>query len=457
MELIEPLIHFFQSLANTLAFDSTRLHEPEIIVRLMLQVLLLIGSAFFSSSETALFSLSQLDLQKLRREHHPHINTLYRLLEQPRRLIISILCGNELINVAASANMAAILFSLYGPDQAEWINILLMVPLLLLVGEVTPKTIAVSNPVRFSTRIVAAPLLVWVHLVTPLRFIVRILSDRIATIFVGEEKARENLLHIDEFKTLISETEEEGGITPTERTLVYNLLEAGSTEIVEIMIPRTQVQFINCEWSLAEIIDRVRQYRHKRLPVFRNQRDNIIGFLHAEDLLPFVVGGEEITQLKLEDLLHPPIGAPPTKKVDEMFQFFQVNHAQAAVVINEFGGVDGLITMKSVLHFIFGHLIGPVSGQHLYEERDENRYLVPGNMKLSDFDNLTHFGIDDPRMTTVAGVLYRHLDRLPEVGDSVILEDVCMTVVALDGHRISQVEVVRGSAAFQSSSKGVSV
>lgn len=454
MDISPELSVLFADVTQTFAIDGARLVEPDILARLVLQLVLLMASAFFSSSETALFSLSQLDLQRLRRERHPRTNTLYRLLEQPRRLIISILCGNEIINVAASANMAAILIALYDPARAEWINVILMVPLLLLFGEVTPKTIAVSNPVRYSTGVVAGPMMVWVRFITPVRLVVRFISDRVATLIVGDEKAPENLLRIDEFRTLVSDAEEEGGITPTERTLVYNLLSAGSTEIVEIMVPRTRTLFIDADWPLAEILERVRQYRHNRLPVFRKNRDNVIGFLHAEDFVPYMIDDPDLSEVTLEDLLHPPVGAPPTKKVDEMFDFFQSSHAQAALVINEFGGVDGLITVKGVLRYIFGHLGGPVSGQHLYEERDENRYVVPGDMKLSDFNRLTHFGIEDPRMTTVGGVIFRQLDRLPEVGDSVHLEGLTMTVVDMSGFLITRVEVAKGKASIEVKADG---
>lgn len=417
--------------------------SAEILVRLALQALLLAGSAFFSSSETALFSLSQLDLQKLRRERHPRTNTLYKLLEQPRRLIISILCGNELINVAAAANMAAILVLLFGAGQAEWINVLIMVPLLLLIGEVTPKTVAVANPVRYSTAVVAVPMMLWVRAVTPLRTVVRLIADRVASLIVGAEKAPENLLRIDEFQTLVSDAEEEGEITPAERTLVYNLLAAGSTEIVEIMTPRTRTAFIDLDLPIAEIVEQVRRRRHNRLPVYRGHRDNTVGFLYAEDLL----GVDPAADVAVSSLLHPLVVAPPTKKVDEMFDFFQTNGAQAAVVMNEFGGIDGVVTMKDVLRFIFGNVAGPVAGQHLYEERDEDHYVVPGEMRLSDFNRLTRFGVEDPRMTTIGGVLYRHLDRLPAVGDSHQFEGLTMTVQAMDGHRISRVEVARGGPA----------
>lgn len=145
--LISLIVDYWSRLQQFLAFDAAQLQDTEIVLRLVLQVLLLMASAFFSSSETALFSLSRLELRELRRGRHPSADTLFALLEQPRRLIISILCGNEIINVAAAANMTAILVHLYDSEQVVLINLLVMVPLLLLFGEVTPKTIAVTNPV----------------------------------------------------------------------------------------------------------------------------------------------------------------------------------------------------------------------------------------------------------------------------------------------------------------------
>ena len=147
---LSALLQFF-------AFDPSRLLAPDMVVRLVLQAGLLAGSAFFSGSETALFSLSDVDLEELRRKRDPRTDLLHDLLSQPRRLIISILCGNELINIAATANMAGILIVLYGPERAGLISLLVMVPLLLLFGEITPKTIAVSFPVQVSTRIVSTP------------------------------------------------------------------------------------------------------------------------------------------------------------------------------------------------------------------------------------------------------------------------------------------------------------
>jgi CBS domain containing-hemolysin-like protein len=449
------LIYWANTLDATLAyfaFDQARLSEPDMIARLTLQGLLLIGSAFFSGSETALFSLSRLDLQKLRRERNRHSETLHALLDQPRRLIISILTGNELVNIAASINMASILISLYGIDKAPLVTIILMVPLLLLFGEITPKTIAISNPIRVCTSMVATPMNLWVKLITPLRWLIRGVADRVTSLVVGDEKAAENILQVDEFKSLVEEVAKEGSLDATERALIYNLLEAGDTEIVEIMTPRTRTAFLDADLSVPEMIQCFTEYRHPRVPVFRLHKDNMVGFLHAEDILRLILDDADLSTLKLDDIMHPPVVVPPTKKVDEMFDFFQNHNARAAVVLNEFGGVEGFLTMKDVLTFIFGQISGEITGQEHYQERDENVYEIPGDMKLNDFNNLTNFGIEDPRMTTIGGVAFRHLDRLPKEGDTVAMEGIVITVLKMDGHRIAQVKVSRGSATEEENS-----
>ncbi len=427
------------------AFDTARLLEPGIIAALVLQLLLFCCSAFFSGSETALFSLSRLDLQKLRRERHPQSETLHALLDQPRRLIISILCGNELVNIAATANLAGILVYLYGEGRAGWINVLIMFPLLLLFGEVTPKTIAVSNPVRISAGLVAAPLSLWIRLITPLRRAVRVVADRITTWIVGEEPGRENILQLDEFRTLLDDVADEGVLDATERVLIDNLLEAGETEIVEIMTPRTRVRFLKDDMKVPEMLERFREIQHPRVPVCHEHHDNLVGFLHAEDIVRLVFEDADLSALTPDDIMHPPVVVPPTKHVDEMFDFFQANNARAAIVLNEFGGVEGLITMRDIVNFIFGEISEAVTGQELYRERDQNVYEVPGQMKLTDFDDLTNFGIEDPRMTTIGGVVFRFLDRLPKVGDRVALDDgIVATVLEMDGHRLARLRVAKG-------------
>ena len=444
-QLLQFANQYWQCVVEYFAFDTAVLSEPDMIVRLGVQLCLLACSAFFSSSETALFSLSRLDLQQLRREQNPRSETIHELLDQPRRLIISILSGNELVNIAAAANMTLILLTLYPVDQVVWINLIVMVPVFLLLGEVTPKTIAVSNPVRYSTGIVARPLWLWIRLIAPVRWVIRGVADRITTWFVGEIKTADNILQMDEFLTLVEQVSEEGVLDATERALIYNLLEANETEIVEMMTPRTQMAFLNVEMSVPEMVEKFIAYRHPRVPVFKTHRDNLVGFVHAEDVLRLVLDNVELADLRPEDIMHPPVVVPLTKKVDEMFDFFQTNQVRAAACLNEFGGVEGFITMRGVLNFIFGDISGGSKATAgYYEEKDYNIYEVPGDMKLNDFNNLTNFGIEDPRMTTIAGFAFRWLDRLPREGDMVKSEDIIIQILEMDDHRIAKVRVAKG-------------
>ncbi|MDA7970637.1 MAG: hemolysin family protein [Gammaproteobacteria bacterium] len=449
MEFLALISQHWDAALSALAFDTARLADADMVARLALMALLLVCSGFFSSSETALFALSRMDLQQLRRDRNPRAESIHELLDQPRRLIISILSGNELVNIAAAANMTSILASLYGGGQiVAWVNLLVMVPLLLLFGEVTPKTVAVSNPVRYSTGIVAAPMRLWVRLISPLHWILRGLSGRITTALVGEGKDADNILHMDEFKTLVKQVSDEGELNATERALIYNLLDAGATEIVEMMTTRPRMAFISVENTAEEMVKQFIELRHSRVPVYKTHRDNLVGFMHAEDVLRLVLDEEDLASMKPEDLLHPPVVVPLTKKVDEMFDFFQRNKVSAAVCLNEFGGVQGFITLRGVLAYIFGDISGGrrETAGFYPQGANKNIYEVPGEMKLKDFNSLANFGMDDPRMTTVGGVAFRLIDRLPQVGDCVRMNDIAMEVLEMDEHRIAKVRVARVSA-----------
>lgn len=413
--------------------------DLELMIRIALQVVFLVSSAVFSGSETALFSLSRIDLQNLRNRRDPDSEGIHAMLDEPRRLIISILCGNELVNIASSANMAAILLMLFG-QNAGWMNILVMVPLLLLIGEVTPKTIAVNHPVGFAKTVSAHLLPKWIYIVTPLREAVRLVSDRVTTFVVGEDVARENILQPDELKTLLEEGEETGIIDATERVLIDNLLEASDTEISHIMTPGPRICFLDADMPLSEIVHAFRGYKHPRVPVYSGHWDNVIGLLRSEDVLRLVRGGADLEQTTLEDLLCPAHFVPPTIKVDEMFNFFQEHNTRCVIVLGEFGEVLGIVTMKDVLKFIFGEITSPMRGIEDHE-RDEVGYIVPGDMRLLDFYNLTNIDIEDPVMTTVGGVIFRLFGRLPKVEESVTYESYNFTVLEVDRQRISRLRV----------------
>ncbi len=415
----------------------------ELIIHFIVLIALFIASAFFSGSETALFSLSRLDLRQLRRERNPLADKLHALLGQPRRLIISILCGNQVVNVAATASLTGILVALYGAENAAWISTVVMVPLLLLFGEATPKTIAISNPVRVSTRIVARPMHFWVNLIAPLTSIIRTVSDRITTRLVGEETSSDNILQVDEFRSLLDEGVVRGELTATERALIYNLLQAGMAEIIEVMVPRTQVCWINGDLPMNEIFDRFLSYRHQRVPVYRGHRDNVLGFLCVEDVTKALLEEADPATLNLDDLLRPVTMVPGTKKIDEMFDYFQAKDLQAVIVLNEFGGVDGLLTMNDVLTCIFGRTQAEEAARQAAYDAGSDSFELPGDMKLIDLNRLTNLGLEDSRMTTIGGLILRQLDRLPARGDKLSIHGLQLEVLEMENNRVARVKVER--------------
>ena len=434
-------------IAALFAIDGSQLAEPDMIARLVLQVGLFAGSAFFSMSETALFSLSRVHLQRLRRRRHPQSETLHALLDHPRRLIISILCGNELINIAAGINLAGILLALYGrADLAALANIVIMFPLLMLFSEVTPKTLAASNPQAVAATVVARPMAAWVRIVAPVRHVVRAVADRITTLIVGRERTAENLLNIDEFRTLLDEVTEEGEVSAIERTIIDNLLAADETEVVALMMPRPRIRYLDAALPMAELLAAFRALKYARVPVYADNRDNVVGMLHAEDVVGLTLDAVDPATLGLDEILRPALFVPPTKRVDELFALFRAEDTNCALVLNEFGGVDGFVTLHDVIGFVFGELAESDLHQPTYVEEGEHTRLVSGSMRLDTFNRLTNLGISDSRMTTIGGVVFRALDRVPAAGDRVALTGCTATVVQMDGRRISKLRITQAGA-----------
>lgn len=419
--------------------DYSRLLEFEMIVRFLVQLALLCASAFFSGSETALFSLTRVDLRQLRREHNPQADTIHRLLGHPRRLIISILCGNEVINIAAAANLTVIIVALYGLEHAAWLSIFVMIPLILLFGEVTPKTIAISNPSFVSSRIIAPPLGVWVFLVTPLYRLVRIISDRCTTWIVGNMRGPDNILQLDELRSLVDRGVSEGELNATERTLIFNLLRAGGTEVGEIMTPRTHIDFIDAELELLKIVERCIELRHVCFPVFRGDRDTIIGFLYATDLVEYVLDEEEQQKRSLEKMLRPPIAVPVTKSVAEMCDLFDAADGSTALLIGEFGETVGMVSLDDVLGFIFGQVYRQIPKLDQYWREDRGMHVFPGQMDLFKFNAISNLGLSDPRMTTLGGFVLRDLGKMAKEGDVIGIEGIDFSVLGVDRNRITEI------------------
>ena len=416
------------------------LEDPFIIARLVIQVFLFAASALFSMSETALFSLRQQDLLRLESQNRTKAQRLRSLVDEPRQLIVSILCGNELINIAATVNLTGILLALLGdPQTAALVNTAVMLPMLLVFGEITPKTLAVTRPVMLSTRVIEPVITPWVWLVMPLRTVVRFASDKVTRLFVDEEQGQKNILGADEFRTLLSDVEQEGIVNAAERRVILNLIEAGSTPVTQIMVPRSRVAFIDGDLPAVEIIEAFRLLRHRRVPVYRGTRDNVLGVIKEQRVLD-LIETKSPAEITLEDLLEPAKLAPTTQTIGEMAEFFKEGDHHAVLLVNEFGGIEGLVSADDVFGFL-------TVGQSVYlEAHAKIKHIEDGALRCAGLTPIHALRREvnlplDPAMgfSTVGGLVMALMNRVPRPGDEAVESGMVFRVISMDRLLVDEV------------------
>lgn len=419
------------------------LADPIIILRLILQIFLFALSALFSSSETALFSLRETDIQRLEATDKSKARRLRDLIDEPRQLIVSILCGNELINIAATINLAGILLLLLGdPTSAALVNTVVMLPLLLIFGEITPKTLAVTKPVWLSTRLIEPAMTLWVQIVTPLRIVVRWIAERITRAIVGEERAaKSTLLDRDEFRTLLTDVEAQGLVNASERKMILNLLEASHTDVTQIMEPRPRVNFISDDQTIPEMIEKFRVFRHRRVPVYHKHRDNVIGMLREETLVK-LLAQKDVNDLTLDDILTPPFLVPETQQISHLAEHFKDDEHHAAMVVNEYGGIEGMVTSDDVFAFLTHGIASHVLSHTGLREDDDGSFWCHGLTPLHMVTRTIPLKIDDSAdVSTLGGLIMMWLNRVPEPGDEIHESEYVFRVESMQGLLVDRVRI----------------
>jgi len=323
------------------------------LIKIIFIAILLCFSAFFSGSETALFSLGSVKLFKLKESKHPKASLISKLLENPRRLLISILVGNECINISASALAASLFISFFG-FQGKWIAIAVMTPLILLFGEVLPKTIAVSHNEKFSF-FVAKPLDLFARIILPLRWSIRRIVDALIALLGTKQKNRENIFYERELKDLVDVGHKEGVLEGEEREMIHNILKFNDTPVFSIMTPYSSMFRLPHDLTLEKAIKHVKKYRFSRTPVYKQDENNIIGVLNTKDLLTLDVKQDSKTTA-IENIIRSPHFVPQDKRIHDVLKEFQEQKIHFALVVNKAKQVVGLVTMEDVLEELFGEI-----------------------------------------------------------------------------------------------------
>jgi CBS domain containing-hemolysin-like protein len=414
-------------------------------IELAVFVVLLGFSGFFSSTETSLFSLSSFQLDRMRSAKHPRIGLIERLRSEPRRLIVTILIGNEFVNVSASVISAAMVIHVFGGEN-EMINLLVMVPILLLFGEITPKVLAIRNNVAFAS-VEARPIDLFARLITPLREVIRYVSEFFITLIVGKQRSQGNLVTKDMLRTLVNDALGEGALDSDEAQYIENIFDFGNKTLRDIMRPRSDIQFLAADLPMADLLAQIKAARQSRYPVFKGRRDTILGILYTRDLLGVDLAKLERDPQGLRKLLRQPHFFPESKPALELFHTFRQRKLSFALCVDEYGGVTGLVTMEDLLECVFGEIASPsdteVVNQHLVGELADGRRLIDTGIALADFNREFAVSLGSEEVETLAGALLEAFGELPAAGATIELCGLGFTVDGVEHNRITRVLVER--------------
>jgi len=432
--------------------------DPVFSELLLLAVLITIN-AFFSASEIAVISVPKLRLKQLSEDGNKTAQVLFRLADDSSRFLATIQIGVTFMGFLASATAAVRL-------STELANLIRQIPIasldniaeglsvaiitiwlsliVLVFGELVPKSLGLAHSERIALA-VARPIDFLARLAAPLvRFLVWI-TNLIAKPFGGQPRRGMPIVTQEEIKTLVDAGEEGGVIEEEEKEMIYSIFEFGETVAREVMVPRMDVLAIDVETPLLEALDTVIKHNHSRVPIYQDGIDNIVGILYAKDLLKVLhergrVGANEV---RLASIVRPAAFAPESKKVSELFEEMQKRRIHMAIVIDEYGGTAGIVTIEDILEEIVGEI------QDEYDQAEEleiqpageNEWLINARANLGDINDAlhVHFPVDDA--DTLGGFIYTQLGKIPLPGDEVSHENVRLKVVNVAGRRIGKVTV----------------
>lgn len=396
-------------------FDSAILLPTGIIVGL------LVLSAFFSGSETALTAVSKARMHRLASDGDKRADRVNTLIKDRERLIGAILLGNNLVNILATSLATSVFITLFGAGGvANAVATATMTILVLVFSEVTPKTAAISRPDGFA--MVVAPIMRWVVFVfAPITHVVQIIVRGFLKLF-GVDVSKDSAVFsaTEELRGAIDLHHSEGGIDKESRDLIRGALELDEIRVEEIMIHRKSIEMIDLAHSNEEIIRQALKSPHTRIPLFRDDPDNIIGILHAKDLLRALWDAEaEPANIFIEGIARTPYFVPETTTLQEQLDAFKLKQEHFALVVDEYGAIMGLVTMEDILEEIVGEIEdeydSPVQGVRPQSDGSIN---VDGDVTLRDLNRAMDWNLPDDEAVTLAGLVIHEAQTIPEVGQT---------------------------------------
>jgi Mg2+/Co2+ transporter CorB len=410
------------------------------IFSLVVVLLLLIGmSAYFSSSETAMMALNRYRLRHLAEKHHAGAIRAQDLLSRPDRLIGVILLGNNFVNILATQIATLLTLQFFGSDGLILTTILLTI-IILIFAEVLPKTVAVLNPERiaFPSSRILKPLL-W--LLYPLVWVVNGICNGILNWFdINPQESGGNPIDREELRTVVKEA---GAMIPGKhRQMLFGILDLEHATVEDIMVPRADIDAIDLDDEWADVVNQIIACRHTRLPVYRGSLDNIIGILHARSLTRVLRNTDDFDVTQFESLLREPYFVPTRTNLHTQLINFQRRRERLALAVDEYGDIEGMVTIDDLLEEVVGEFTTDLQdyARDVYPQED-GTFLVDGGSNIRELNRVYHWTLPEDGPKTLNGLILNALQDIPETGTSLRIGDYTIEIVHSTEHIVKNARI----------------
>ena len=394
-------------------------------------LLLILASAFFSGTETAYFNI------KSHREDIP--DKIKKLLSRPKSLLVSILTGNTLVNVTIGS-LSAFITSKYISESPDiiFLQIIVVSLILIIFGEILPKIIAIRYSNKFA-EIVYTPLIIIIKLFNPITFILNLINKFILNFIPKKEKSFDT----EEELEILAELGEEGGsLDEEESDMIKSIFKFDDKTVREIMTPRVDISGLSTTSTIDDALDFISNKQYSKIPIYKENIDDIVGILYAKDLVPYLIGSRP--SIDLRSISREVYFVPEQKPIDDLLSDFRKQRKSLAIVVDEWGGTSGLVTLEDIVEEVMGEIRDPYDIEDSpVEIKNDGSYIVDGKISIYDLEEEIE-GIKFPEnrdYDTLAGLILDRLEDIPKINQSIEYDDWIVKVISLDGNRIKEVQI----------------
>ena len=394
-------------------------------------LLLILASAFFSGTETAYFNI------KSHREDIP--DKIKKLLSRPKSLLVSILTGNTLVNVTIGS-LSAFITSKYISESPDiiFLQIIVVSLILIIFGEILPKIIAIRYSNKFA-EIVYTPLIIIIKLFNPITFILNLINKFILNFIPKKEKSFDT----EEELEILAELGEEGvSLDEDESDMIKSIFKFDDKTVREIMTPRVDISGLSTTSTIDDALDFISNKQYSKIPIYKENIDDIVGILYAKDLVPYLIGSRP--SIDLRSISREVYFVPEQKPIDDLLSDFRKQRKSLAIVVDEWGGTSGLVTLEDIVEEVMGEIRDPYDIEDSpVEIKNDGSYIVDGKISVYDLEEEIE-GMKFPEnrdYDTLAGLILDRLEDIPKINQSIEYDDWIVRVISLDGNRIKEVQI----------------